>query len=265
MNHNVIVFGHLQICLGTSTGQELNCMNKCEGAFSLLRSVLSTAERGVSRHVPAGATSVGQRDLGHRSRRPPLSPSLPLGEATHSASSSESEQERLAQNARLERPRGTALPASSCFTNEELQACGAWRPGVHCRRVSVSELDLGSPAAKCSLRAMGAIGELNTGERHATVSSLSPNTLLCMNVEADPKSLDHSIICRGTSGWIKPHSPAGGAVCKAPSQKERMASPDTKPARALTLEFPTSRAVSHPGYIGLKAGVPGICEDKSSY
>lgn len=47
MNHNLIVFGHLHICSGTSTGQEPSCMNKCEGAFSLHRSMLSPAEREV--------------------------------------------------------------------------------------------------------------------------------------------------------------------------------------------------------------------------
>lgn len=40
-------FNCLRACLETSTGQELSCMNKCEGAFSLQRSMLSTAEREV--------------------------------------------------------------------------------------------------------------------------------------------------------------------------------------------------------------------------
>lgn len=47
MNHQLIVSGHLYMCLGTSVGQEWSCMNTCEGAFSLYCSMLSTAEREV--------------------------------------------------------------------------------------------------------------------------------------------------------------------------------------------------------------------------
>lgn len=47
MNHKLIVFGRLYICLGTSAGQEWSCLNKCEGAFRLHCSMLSAAEREV--------------------------------------------------------------------------------------------------------------------------------------------------------------------------------------------------------------------------
>lgn len=47
MNHQLIVSGHLYMCLGTSVGQEWSCMNTCEGAFSVYCSMLSTAEREV--------------------------------------------------------------------------------------------------------------------------------------------------------------------------------------------------------------------------
>lgn len=59
MNHDLIVFGHSHICLGTSRGQKLSCMNNCKGDLSLHRSTLSAAERKV-RFVPVQKDGLSQ-------------------------------------------------------------------------------------------------------------------------------------------------------------------------------------------------------------
>lgn len=59
MNHDLIVFGHSHICLGTSRGQKLSCMNNCKGDLSLHRSTLSAAERKV-RFMPVQKDGLSQ-------------------------------------------------------------------------------------------------------------------------------------------------------------------------------------------------------------